>query len=524
MTPLLPMESEKKSLHSQIGQLFALSIPLNVAPDQLEQLCAIINKYSIGSVMLDQKGTLCEQAHIINTINEKCPHHPLILEDLEWGLTMRISDGVRFPRAMTCGAITENDLIFRMAEEIGRQCRLVGVDVNLAPVLDINCNPKNPVINDRSFGERKESVAQKGIEYIRGLTTQEVTACGKHVPGHGDSTVDSHLDLPLIDHTRERILSIELYPFRETAAILPSMMLAHLSIPALDSEALCATVSKKIINGILREELKFQGTIITDALRMRALTKHLTIRQIALQSFLAGNDLLLCPDNIQEAITSLQEAYENGTISEEEINRRVTKIRSLKHRKTDIIDADTIFEQIHTPEAYRLKKELFESAVTLVQNQNSLIPLSSTDKTISLQIGGSLSLITHIVNSQMQNYLSSTPDWRELAYMLETIDPYQNIIISLFEVQKFDFASYGIAPATRALIKKIMNRGKRVILAVFGTPYCLKFFHKVPTIIMAYEDDPDAQEAAAKIITGELTARGKLPVSVSEIFPEGLGL
>jgi len=529
------MELDKLTIEQEIGQLFAVSIPLTATPEQLEMACRLINKYSIGSVLLDQKGLLKTQAHIVNTINEQCPHHPLILQDLEWGLTMRLHDGVPFPRAMTCGAIQDDKLIYEMGKEIGRECKLIGVDINLAPVLDINSNPNNPVINDRSFGENKENVTRKGLAYIRGLVAHGIISCGKHAPGHGDTSVDSHLDLPVIQHSQKRIFDIELYPFAQCAPLLQCMMSAHISIPSLDPQTLCTTLSKKIITGILRDELQFQGVIITDALRMKALSKYLSTSEITLGAFEAGNDLLLCPDDIETAIATIMTATHKGIITEEEIKKRIARIMTLKKRVRAKLNHKTLRDQIHTSSAYNLKNQLFESATTLVQNEESLVPISSDDKAAIVQIGGNMpsEFTKKLTCIRSANYLSSTPDWIDLENLIKTTENDEKIIVGLFEItkanaqienRKFDSQNFGIAPATLELIRRLQERGKKVILAVFGTPYSLKHFEEVPTIIMAYEDDPDAQKAAAKIITGELTAKGKLPVSVSEKFPEGLGL
>jgi len=529
ITKLLSMEIDQPSIEQRIGQLFVISIPLNTL--HIEAYCNIINKYHIGGVLLDRRGNLQQQAAVVNTLTQRCQIPPLILEDLEWGLTMRLNDGLRFPRALTCGAIQDNNLIYQMAKEIGRECKLIGVDINLAPVVDINTNPANPVIGDRSFGANKENVTCKGLAYISGLTKRHILACAKHFPGHGDTAIDSHLDLPVITHSKSRLESTEFYPFHKAIQHGgPCMRPAHIYIPSLDKDAKCATLSNKIITEILRNNLKFNGIIITDALRMNALTNYLNTTEIILGAFNAGNDILVCPANITEAINALKKAAQEGTISIEELNKRYKKISELKQKLNLLekkVEPRNLYEQIHTQKALELKKTLFESTVTLVKNEGT-VPLKLDNNTTFIQIGGqSQSMFYKKITEKYNlpnNHLSCTTSGQEISELVADLENYNTIIVGLFEIQKTDQATFGIAPTTQALIKQLQREGKKIILTIFGTPYCLKLFEDIPTIIMAYEDDPDAQEAAAKIINGELKPKGKLPVSISEKFPEGLGL
>lgn len=525
----LPMELDKLTLDEKIGQLFAIAFPLPSPPAIIEKLCNLINHYHIGSVLLDRKGTIQQQVRIINTINKNCIIKPLILEDLEPGFCMRLYDSVKFPLAVTCGALQDNNLIYQLAQEIGRQCKILGVDINLAPVLDLNYSASNSLA-ERSFGKNEENVMHKGKMYITGILSQGIYPCAKHFPGYGDSQIDPHLGFPTVSHTKRR-LSIELFPFKHSINITPCIMPGHICVPAYDNRPqYCATISKLIITTLLKEELNFNGLVISDALRMKALTQSFNADTIVRESFAAGVDILLCPPDIKQAIQTIKEALREKLISEYEINERVQKILNVKKalgtfNKKIITNQD--IENLFNKETYKLKKKLYEEAITVLKN-NNIIPATSLAHTAYIQIGGSFNspFFTTLQKKDsdlINNLLPACPagyDVNELIYQLESFD---SVIISLMCINNVEQQQFGLSSTTLELIKQI-NQIKKVVLVIFGSPYSLKYFEDVPTIIMAYEDDPDAQEAAAKIITGELTARGKLPVSVSENFPEGTGL
>lgn len=524
----LSVELDKLIIDEKIGQLFAIAFPLPSPPVVIEKLCDLINTYHIGSVLLDRKGTIQQQVRIINAINKNCLIKPLILEDLEPGFCMRLYDSVKFPLAITCGAIQDNNLIYQLAQEIGRQCKILGVDINLAPVLDLNYNASNSLA-ERSFGKNEENVMHKGKMYITGLLSQGIYPCAKHFPGHGDSQIDPHLGFPTVSHTKRR-LSIELFPFKHSLNITPCIMPGHICVPAYDNRPqYCATVSKPIITTLLKEELNFNGLVISDALRMKALTQSFNVDTIVRESFMAGIDILLCPSDIKQAINSIKEALNENIISESEINERVQKILNVKKAlgtfNKKIITHQNL-EFLFNNETYKLKKKLYAEAITLIKN-NNVLPILSFTNIAYIQIGGTFnspffSALQKKDSDLINNLLPASPagyDINELIYQLESFD---SVIISLMCINNVEQQQFGLSSTTLELIKQI-NQIKKVILVIFGSPYSLKYFEDIPTIIMAYEDDPDAQEAAAKIITGELAAHGKLPVSVSENFPEGLG-
>ena len=528
------LNTQDLSVDQKIGQLFAIAIPLSSPRSILEKYCQIINRYAIGSVLLDRPGTIKQQIGIVNYLQTNCIIKPLIIQDLENGLFMRLYDGLRFPRAITCGAIQNDDLIYQMAREIGRECKLLGVDINTAPVVDIVCNAHN-IMKERSFGQDKENVLNKARAYVNGILSENIYPCLKHFPGLGATINDPHLELLNLPYEKEILHTRELYPFTQLIPIAPCIMSAHMCVPAYDSRTnYSATLSHNIITDLLKKELKFDGIIITDALRMEALTKHFNTATLTYESFKAGNDILLCPQPIAEAINAIKNAIEAKKISEQELDAKVTKILQAKN-KLNVSDKRTfdkktideqVTEKLFTNYAKELKKELFFAALTLLDSAHA-IPVSQLCNLSYVQIGG---IYNNTLITELQKYypelssiiLENTPrgcDINELLYQMEYAD---TVIISLFNLNSDQALNFGIAPNALTIINKIAKT-KNIILVICGSPYCLKLFEHIPTIILAYEDDPDAQEAAAQTIADIFKPTGKLPVTISSRFELGTG-
>jgi beta-glucosidase-like glycosyl hydrolase len=273
-----------------------------------------------------------QQAKLTNLYQDAAKVPLMVAIDGEWGLAMRLSNTTSFPYQMGLGGIQDNRLIYEMGREIGRQCKLMGIHVNFAPVIDVNNNPNNPVINYRSFGENRENVAQKGWAYAKGMQEEQVLACAKHFPGHGDTDVDSHKDLPVINHSRQRLDSVEKYPLKQLIdRVVKSVMTAHLYIPAIDKRKNVAiSISDKAINGILRKEMGFTGLAFTDALNMQGVAKFHKPGELELKAFQAGNDILLGPGNIPKATELIKKAIENGDLSQDYLDKKVRKILAHK--------------------------------------------------------------------------------------------------------------------------------------------------------------------------------------------------
>lgn len=373
------------SLREKIGQLFILAAvadesrhkdfmvtaPYNITTDYIKH---IITTYRPGGIIFLGKGTT---KHIVDATNmyQTLSTSPLLIAlDAEWGLSMRLQDAVVFPRNTIVGEINDVDLTYQMAQEIGRQLTLIGVHCNLAPVVDVNNNPLNPIIATRSFGDNPELVAQHSIAYMRGLHDAGILSCAKHFPGHGDTTTDSHHDLPVIEHTRSRLDTIELYPFKELIkAGTPAIMTAHLCVPALEPTRIPTSLSHTVVTDVLKNELGFTGLVITDGLGMKGVTQQYAPGDIELQAFLAGSDMLLCPVDMPKAVALIEQAIINDTVSEQELDARVIKILKAKQWAFSQHPASLHpvydYEQLHTAHAYDLQKKLTLKADAITAGQ-----------------------------------------------------------------------------------------------------------------------------------------------------------
>lgn len=535
------------TLDQKIGQLFIASAVSDVDRNTAfiekkgyrldpEYIHYLIENYNIGGVIFLGMGEPTSQVKLTQQFQDASKYPLLMCQDLEWGLSMRLDDAARFPRNMTLGALQDDTLIYQLGLEIGRQCKEIGIHVNFAPVVDVNNNAKNPVINDRSFGENKEKVSAKAKMLYKGLHDAGVLSCIKHFPGHGDTDTDSHYALPRILHDNQRLHDIELYPFKQLIdAGVPAVMIAHLAIPALEQNPdVPTTLSHAVVTKLLQQELCFEGLIVTDALDMKALSG--SPGKVALQAFLAGNDLLICSSDVPAAITEIKRAVLQQTISEQELDRRVLKIVlakqwAQKHSPEKLTTLD-LYQRLHTPEAAALKQQLYAQSITNVKNAD---PLTTHEHIAYLQIGGQEKTITvnqlgqdinktipaqshckKVIDQELECptfTFSNNPNQDEIEHLLKQLSSTETVIISIFDMNKFATQQFGLSDNTLRCIDALKKANKKVIVCLFGSPYSLKFFDAADGIIMAYEDDKDAQQAAAEIIVGKRKALGKLPVT-----------
>src|SRR5680860_659964 len=379
------VDSVMKSLtpNERIAQLIMVAAYSNRGEEHRQEILELIKNQKIGGLIFFQGGPIRQ----VNQMNEyqAASKVPLLgAIDAEWGLGMRLDSTISYPFQMALGAIQNDSLIHKMGTEIARQIKQVGLHLNFAPVVDVNNNPDNPVINFRSFGENKYNVAEKGIEYMRGLQDGGVMATAKHFPGHGDTSTDSHLALPQINHSRARLDSLELYPFREIIkAGIGGVMVAHLDIPSLDSTGVPSTLSKPIITGLLKGELGFQGLIVTDAMNMKGVTKGHAPGEVDRDAILAGNDLLEFTEDVPKAIEEIKKAIKKQFISQKEIDDRCRKILALKQwvglDTYKPIDIKNIDKDLNSSSAKLLNRNLTESSLTVLQNRSELLPLQRLD-------------------------------------------------------------------------------------------------------------------------------------------------
>lgn len=526
------------SLDEKIGQLFMIAgyVDSEFAkseignPQIIQEIDRYITDYHVGGIAYVGPSESVQQVTLTNHYQEISKYPILIAQDLEWGLSMRLKDGMRFPKNITLGAIDDNELIYKMGQEIGTQAKLIGVHMNLSPVLDVNIEPENIVINVRSFGSSPQKVAEKGIAMIRGLQEAGIIASAKHFPGLGDITVDPHLDLPYSHHGEKRLREVELYPFVEAikAGVL-SIQTEHLMVPALEPDPNTpASLSSKMINDLLKRELTFTGLVISGALRMKALTNHISEEEIVLKAFLAGHDMLLMPQNFPKAYHTLKTALADGKITEKDVNERVLKILQMKEKvKLDQqrIVAIPTPEQLHSPAAKKLKTNLYQTAVSLMRHQQ-LAPLSLSEQSsiAYVQLGEAASA-DHL-DKLKQSFKLDTfifplaqDNLEEEQKLLQKIDDYSLIILAVYPAdprrmaeirlwnekkQTEELKHFRVHGMTNSLVKlsQILQRyQEKMIVTFFGNPFGIHFFDEYSNMIMAYEDDPEAQQAAADILT-----------------------
>lgn len=513
-------ELNSKPLSDAMDAGFMQTQPYKMAQTDVE---SYITHQHVGGIIFLGMGT--PQGQIERTQHyQKLSKLPLLIgQDLEWGLTMRLHDTMRFPRNMTLGALKNEQLIYHMSAEIARQAHQLGVHIVFAPVVDINNNPANPVINDRSFGSDKHAVARKGELFMRGLQDNGIIACAKHFPGHGNTSTDSHDELPELKQTRKELDDVELYPFKHLIAQgVRSIMVAHLALPALQpshTDTTPTSLSHAVVTDLLQHELAFNGLVVTDGLGMGALMNHYAPDEIALQAAQAGNDMLVCPVDVPQSHARIKQAVLDGTIAEQTLDNHVLKIlRAKEWALRNAAHAGYDYNTFHTANAYALKKQLYQQAITLVRDDSQLLPLTQdkAHECAILQIGATpqATFITTMQQSCNAAYahLPAQPTDDACAALHKQFASNSTVIIPIFGMNKFAHKNFGIADTTQRLIQQLHNDGKKIMLVLFGSPYSLELFKNIPSIIVAYEDDPDAQEAAAHVVLGNVSAQESLPV------------
>lgn len=524
------------SLEERIGQLMMIRAHSDKGPEHEAEVAQLIRDYHVGGLLFFQ-GDPLHQARLTNYYQQLSPNLPLLIGmDAEWGLGMRLKEhAISFPRQLMLGAIQDNRLLYDMGAEIARECRRLGVQVNLAPVVDVNNNPANPVINDRSFGEDRYNVAVKGYMYMKGLQDHQVLACAKHFPGHGDTDTDSHFDLPVILHPRDRLDSIELFPFKVLAEQgIGSMMIAHLQVPALDTTAhLPTTLSRPTVTQVLREELGFDGLIVTDGLDMQGVRKYYEPGQIEAEALLAGNDILLLPPDVPAAYRAIRDYLRRGLLTEERIDESVRKVLKEKYRlgllHPQAIELDHLEEDLNNTAALALKRRLIENSLTLVRNGRDLLPFREVDQgtMATLAIGAPTRTPFQRMLEQYRpvshfNVGREIPKGQYGRLVTQLADK-DVVVIGLHGMNKYLDRNFGLTDSALSLIRLLGQRTK-VVLVVFGNPYALGHFDEIPWLIEAYDEDEMTQELAAQGLFGAFGFRGRLPVTASSRSRFGQGI
>lgn len=523
------------SLEQRIAQLFMVAAYSNRGAEHEKKLHDLIKKYNIGGLIYFQGGPL-RQAYMQNRLQKSAKTPLLIGMDLEWGLAMRLDSTLKYPRQMTLGATQNDSLIEQMGRDIGAQCQRMGVHINFAPVVDVNNNPHNPVINSRSFGENKEWVSHQAEAYMRGMQNQGILACAKHFPGHGDTNSDSHKTLPTIKQSKQRIDTLELYPFRHLINKgVASIMVAHLSIPSLEPDlTVPASLSKKIVTDILKDELHFSGLIFTDALNMRGVTLNHKPGDIEVEALQAGNDVMLFSTDVPKAIHRIKKLVKQGVISEERIAESCKKILQAKYQvgladpQTKYVKTENLYNDLNQLEYDLTRRELLKEGITLVQNKDSLLPFSRLDTLTFASVCFGESHTTKFQEIlgryiDMPHFIANSFSQDSLHQLLKN---YDIVLASFTHTNNRPSANYGIP---QGHIQFLENLGKdtKVIPTFFANPYCLEKVKRpenFASIIIGFQDDEQTQSYAAQAIFGAIPFSGILPVTASPLFQQGTGI
>lgn len=523
---------KKLSEEEKIAQLMVIRAHSNLGADHVQQVTDLIKKYNVGGLCFFQGGPV-RQANLTNFYQSIAKTPLMIAIDGEWGLGMRLDSVINFPRQLMMGAVNDPAQIYAFGKAVGEQCKRLGIQVNYAPDIDVNNNPNNPVINDRSFGEDKYKVARFGIEYMKGMQDVGVMACAKHFPGHGDVAVDSHYDLPIINKTRAQLDELELYPFRALLkAGVGSVMVAHLYIPSIDTTANLATsLSRNNVTALLRDELGFKGITFTDALEMKGVAKYFPAGDAAVQSLIAGNDMLCLPGDIPGSIEKVKQAIRDGKLSWDDLNARVKKVLLAKyhlglHKKTTI-NTQNLVEDLNQY-TKSITTELAKQAITLLKlNNPKLLPLPAKNKIAYVGIGNGKE---HVFAKRMladwnaDIYLfDNKSDSAAAVELLNKVSTYDAVVLGLHQFSRRPANNFDLSKASVQLAKDI-QRYHNSISFVFGNPYAINNFVDAPNLLACYENDSITQHTAADILQGKIAAQGSLPVTVHQRFHYGAGL
>jgi beta-N-acetylhexosaminidase len=526
----------------RVGQLFMVAAYSNKPAIYQDSISMLIRDNGIGGLIFFQGGPV-RQTRLLNRFQKESRVPLLVAMDGEWGAGMRLDSVLRFPYQMSLGAVPAADsaLLYDMGREVARQFKRLGMQVNFAPVVDVNNNPANPVIGFRSWGENPAAVSRLSRLYMKGMQDANVLAVAKHFPGHGDVDADSHLALPLVRVDRGRLDSLELPPFKNMIANgIGGMMVAHLDVPALDTARGPSTLSKPTVTDLLRQQLGFRGVVFTDAMNMAGVLKVTPTGEAEVRALLAGNDVLEFSKNVPLALRTVLAAVDSGRISQARIDESCRRVLALKQwaglRRAAVIQEANIIADLNPAHARYLAHRLAARSLTLLRNQGNFLPLQRLDtlRLATLVLGGSPADTTDfqraVANYDAQAahfHLPAAPTMDELADVRAKLFGYDVVLVALQGLGRLPATNFGIAPESQLLLRELTKPGQRVVLSIFGSAYAtakVRDFDRASAVVLAYQESQSAQELAAQLIFGGIGASGKLPVSVSNSLPAGFGL
>ena len=524
------------SVDQQIAQCIWIAGYSNRDISHEVEVTDLIRKYGVGGIVFFQ-GTASKQAELTNYY-QKISRVPLLISlDAEWGVGMRIENVDKFPYQMTLGAIKNDSLIYQFGKAVALQFKRLGMQVNFAPVLDINVNAQNPVINYRSFGENRAKVAAKGIMYMRGMQDNGILATGKHFPGHGDTNVDSHLDLPVITHTRARLDSIELFPFRKLIGDgIGSIMVAHLNLPSLDTTTgLPSTLSHVIVNDLLKNDLGFKGLVVTDAMMMKAVTKFFKPGEADAKALEAGNDVAEFVTDVEATIRETKNYISMKKLSADDIALKCRKVLALKYwsglSHPGVINKDNIDKDLSPANSKALIRELYANALTVLNNNDNIIPVKNLQNiriaTIAINRNGISLFQKRLSEYHPSDSFSVDPsDTAACHNLLKKLPAYDLVVAGIFDLDQRPNMGFGITPELNAFLDKLVLSNKTII-TWFGNPYGIdkvKALDKANGLILAYQENDYTEDLSAQLIFGGIGAKGTLPVTINAKWPYDYGI
>ncbi|MDR6547602.1 beta-glucosidase-like glycosyl hydrolase [Chryseobacterium rhizosphaerae] len=509
------------SQDEKLGQLFIVALYTNKGEDYINQVRNIVTADKIGGLILMQDDA-AREINLVNEFQQKSKVPLMIGMDAEWGLFQRIATAHKFPWAMTLGAIQDKNLIYQMSAKIAEDCHRMGINWDFAPVVDVNTNPNNPIIGNRSFGSEVNNVIGSALSYSNGLQDNNILAAIKHFPGHGDTNTDSHLDLPVVSHNLSRLNTIELAPFKALMDKgIGGVMVAHLYVPSLESgKGIPASVSKNIITGLLKDQLGYKGLIITDALNMGAVANKYKPGELDAMAFSAGNDIMLFSQGVSEGKKLIQKAIDKGEIPQSRVEESVKKILLTKYflgltqytpKSPDNINADLNNDSHKT-----LVQNLYSNALTLLKDDQKLLPV--TGKQIYYVP------LEEAPYQTFANRMGSNVIIKK-ASEINTIPAGSTVVVGFHKDNSTAYKPYKISAESKKTLSDL-TRNQKVILNVFGSAYALKDIDisKVSTVLVSYENNDDSMNATADALNGKTKIWGRLPVLVNDQLQPGMGI
>ena len=515
---------QQLSLDEKIGQLYIVALYNNRGEEEIQKIRNLVEKEKIGGLILMQDDAE-KHINLLNEFQGKSRIKMMIGIDGEWGLFQRFPAAHKFPWAMTLGAIQDNSLIYEMTSKIAEDCKRLGIYWDFAPVVDVNTNPSNPIIGNRSFGSDINNVIAKGLAYAQGLQDHGVLASMKHFPGHGDTNTDSHLDLPVVSHNLERLNSVELAPFKALLdKKIGGVMVAHLYVPTLEKKkGIPASVSYEIITNLLKNTYQYKGLIITDALNMNAIAKKFSPGEIDLRAFKAGNDIMLFSQDVPSGKALIKSAFEKGEISENRLAESVKKILKTKFllglQDLKPINPENINVDLNNTSHAEISEKLYANAITLLKDEKNLLPLScsKTYYYLPLEEAPFQTFVENLNFGTTINLISK----EEISQIPEN----STVIVGFHKDNSTAYKPYKISQNSKDILTELSKK-QNVILDVFGSPYALKDIDiaSISTVLVSYENNDLSMKASAKALLGKTKISGKLPVIVNENLKAGTGI